>query len=174
MTTAEIATAEIAAEIAAVACVVVALVAFALQSVVLAVVDARTHRLPDALVLPGYATGGIALGAAALLAGQPARIVGVAAGALGLFAFYFALRMLRPDAMGGGDVKLAGVAGVHTGWFGLDAVLVGGAAAFVLGGIVALVLLVTRRAHGSDALPFGPFVLAGAWIGIALGAVRAA
>ncbi|WP_125132349.1 A24 family peptidase [Microbacterium sp. 10M-3C3] len=158
---------------AAAVCVVVAYAAFAVQSAVLAVVDARTHRLPDRLVLPGYPVVGALLTAAALLAGTPARLIGVVVGALGLFAFFFALRMLRPGAMGGGDVKLAGVVGAHTGWFGLEAAVVGAASAFVLGGVAALVLLALRRARRSDAIPFGPFLLAGAWAGIAVGVAAA-
>jgi len=46
---------------------------------------------------------------------------------------------------------------------------VGAAAAFVLGGVFGIVLLITRRAGGKTRIPFGPWMILGAWIGIAAG-----
>ncbi|WP_225228330.1 hypothetical protein [Oerskovia rustica] len=42
----------------------------------------------------------------------------------------------------------------------------GASAAFFLGGIWAVVLLSTRRAGRRSAIPFGPFMLAGALLGL--------
>lgn len=144
---------------------------FGVLSVVLAVIDVRTHRLPDRLVLPAYPITAVLLIAAALLTGTASRLISVAVGALGLFVFYLVLRMLRPGAMGGGDVKLAGVVGAYLGFLGWDAVLLGALAGFVLGGIGALLLLATRRARATARIAFGPFLLGGAWFAIAAGAV---
>lgn len=147
---------------------VVAYGLFAVQSVVLTVIDVRTHRLPDRWVLPGYAVAGVLLSVAALAAREPARLLTVVGGALGLFAFYLLLRMLRPGAMGGGDVKLAGVVGAYLGYFGVETILAGALAGFVLGGIGGVVLLLSRRARVGTAIAFGPWMLAGAWFAIAL------
>lgn len=140
---------------------------FAVLSVVLGVVDARTHRLPDRYVLPAYPIAGVLLVAAALLTGTADRLFAVGGGGLGMFGFYLMLRMLRPGAMGGGDVKLAGVAGGYLGFLGWDTVLMGAFAGFLLGGVYALLLLATRRAHARTAIAFGPFLLGGAWFAIA-------
>ena len=86
-----------------------------------------------------------------------------------LYAFYFVLRLARPDGMGGGDVKLAGVVGLHLAWIGWTSLVVGAFAAFVLGGLFGVVLLVRRRADRSTAIPFGPWMLIGAWVGIVAG-----
>lgn len=142
---------------------VTAYLAFAVQSVMLAVIDLRTHRLPDRYVLPGYLVAAVLLTAAALLTGTPARLLPTVGGAVGLFAFYLLLRLLQPGAMGGGDVKLAGVIGAFLGFLGVESVVFGALAGFVLGGAVGLVLLVTRRARPGSALAFGPWMLAGAW-----------
>ncbi|MFJ6652718.1 prepilin peptidase [Microbacterium sp. NPDC091313] len=156
----------------AVAVAALAYAAFALQSTVLAVVDVRTHRLPDRWVLPGYVVAGVLLPASALAAATPLRILGVVGGAAALFAFFLLLRMLRAGAMGGGDVKLAGVAGAHLGFFGWDTVLFGAVGAFVLGGLYGVALLTLGRAERTTAIPFGPFLLGGAWLAIAAALVR--
>ena len=57
------------------------------------------------------------------------------------------------------------------GWLGLGPLLVGTFSAFVLGGLFAVVLLVVKRAGRKSKIPFGPWMLAGAWVGIAAGQV---
>jgi len=147
--------------------------AFAVLSVVLTVIDLRTHRLPDRLVLPAYPAAAILLALAAFLRADPARLLSVAGGAIVLFAFYLLLRMLRPGAMGGGDVKLAGLIGAFLGYLGWDAVLGGAIAGFVFGGLVAAALLLARRARAANRLAFGPWMLLGAWAAILAAAASA-
>jgi len=138
-----------------------ALSAFAVLSGVLAVVDARTRRLPDAIVLPGGAAVVLLLGAAALATGEPARLAGVGAGALSAFAACLVVHLARPAAFGGGDVKLAALCGAVLGWGGLEAVASGIALAFLAGGFGAAgALLAGRR---GESIAFGPFLLLGAW-----------
>ncbi|MHA7133055.1 prepilin peptidase [Oerskovia turbata] len=134
----------------------------------LAVIDARTHRLPNALVLPSYPALALLLGAASLLTPDGGALVRALAGGLTLYGAYCALALL-PSGLGFGDVKLAGLLGAYLGWHGWAEVVVGTFAAFVLGGAVAVVLLATRRADRRTAIPFGPFMLAGALVGLAAG-----
>ncbi|OZB87231.1 MAG: prepilin peptidase, partial [Microbacterium sp. 14-71-5] len=74
-----------------------------------------------------------------------------------------------PRGMGGGDIKLAALVGLYLGWCGWGALVVGAFAAFLFGGVFSIVLLLLRRARRTSAIPFGPWMLAGAWFGIALG-----
>lgn len=136
-------------------------------TVALTVIDVRIHRLPNAMVLPTYPVLALAF-TAACFAGAPggALVRAALAGAM-LFAFLAALRLARPGAMGGGDVKLAGIVGAALGWVGWNAVVVGALAAFVAGGLVGAALIATRRATGATAIAFGPFLLAGLWAGAA-------
>jgi leader peptidase (prepilin peptidase)/N-methyltransferase len=150
----------------------VTLVAFlylAAISVALAMIDIDTRKLPNAIVLPAYLVGGILLITAALLAGEPSRIMTALIGGAGMFAFYFVLALVYPGGMGFGDVKLAGVLGLYLGWLGWGALAVGTFAAFLLGGLFALVLLVAGRAARKSSIPFGPWMLVGAWVGIFAG-----
>ena len=68
-----------------------------------------------------------------------------------------------------GDVKLAAVLGLYLGWLGWGVLAVGAFAAFLLGGIFAIALLLIGRARRRTAIPFGPWMIAGTWLGIALG-----
>ncbi|HAQ59267.1 MAG TPA: prepilin peptidase, partial [Microbacterium sp.] len=63
----------------------------------------------------------------------------------------------------------AGLIGIQLGWLGWGSVVVGAFAAFLLGGVFGVALLLARRAGRRTAIPFGPWMLAGAWVGIILG-----
>lgn len=151
---------------------VLALIAYlylAAVSVVLALIDIDTRTLPNAIVLPGYAVGVVLLGASGLLAGDFEALVTAAIGAAAMFLLYFVLALAYPRGMGMGDVKLAGVLGLFLGFVGWQAIVVGAFAAFLLGGIFALVLVALRKASRKSSVPFGPWMLLGAWLGIVWG-----
>lgn len=155
--------------------VMAACVYFAVMAVRLAVIDVRHHLLPDRIVFPSYAVAGLLLlGAAAsqMFAGAQTSDAGagmfgvpglrVLAGGAVLWLFYFLLRAVYPPGMGFGDVKLAGVLGMYLGFLGWPHVFAGTFAAFVLGGLWSVALLTLRRGTLKSAIPFGPFMLAGA------------
>lgn len=149
--------------------VLVAYLYLAASGIALALIDLDVHRLPNSLVLPGYAVGASLLGTAAVLSGEPGRLLSAGIGALGLAAFYLLLAVARPGGMGMGDVKLAGVLGMFLGFVGWGALVVGAFAAFVLGGLFSIALILARRAGRAARIPFGPWMLAGAWLGIIAG-----
>ena len=135
----------------------------------LAVIDARTHRLPNRIVLPTLAVL-IALAAVdALATGRSAELVRALLGMLILGAFYAVLRGISRAGMGGGDVKLAALIGMVLGWHGWRALEIGAASAFVLGALYAIVLVALRRAHRRTRIAFGPWMIAGALLGVVLG-----
>lgn len=73
-------------------------------------------------------------------------------------------------ALGFGDVNLSGVLGLMLGW---PAILIGLTWAILLGGIVSMiylvVMLILRRYQLFSALPYGPFLVAGAFLIIYFG-----
>ena len=138
-------------------------------SVVLAVIDHTTHTLPDRVVLPSYLIGGTLLAGASLVRDDPGGLLGGVLGLVVLWSLYFLLAVLSPSGMGFGDVKLAGLLGLYLGWLGWGALLIGAVGAFVFGGSFAIVLLATRRVPRTAGIPFGPWMLAGAWAGILAG-----
>ena len=119
----------------------------------LARIDLAEHRLPNRLVVPGIAIGLLAAAGSWATTGA-VPFVPLAAGAV-YFGVLFVVAL--PGGMGMGDVKLAAALGLAspTTTVALASPLI----AFLLGGVVALVVLITR---GRDRrIPFGPFLLAG-------------
>jgi len=154
--------------------VAVACLYFLVMAVRLTVIDVQSHLLPNRIVFPSYAVAGVLLLTAALAASmagaapEPAGALlgvpglGVLAGGVGLWLFYFVLRLIHPPGMGFGDVKLAGVLGLYLGYLGWTHLFAGTFAAFLLGGLWSLAILSTRKGTLRSAIPFGPFMLAGA------------
>jgi leader peptidase (prepilin peptidase)/N-methyltransferase len=130
--------------------------------VALAAIDISVQRLPDRLTLPAYPVL-IALLTVAAVTGHDLAALGRALlGGLVLAAAYLLLGLVRPGQLGGGDVKLAGLAGLVLGWLGWPAVLAGAALGFVLAALASLGLLAARRITLRGAISFGPFLLGGA------------
>jgi leader peptidase (prepilin peptidase)/N-methyltransferase len=137
-------------------------------AVVLAGVDLASHRLPDRVVLPAAAGCTVALVAdAAVTGGWPALVRAVAAAALA-FGVAAGAAAISPEGLGFGDVKLLGLLGLLLGWAGWGVLLAGVLAGLVLGAAGSLLLLATRRAGWRSAVPFGPPLLAGAYLALAL------
>lgn len=80
-----------------------------------------------------------------------------------LFALFLLLIHLitRGRGMGLGDVKLALVLGV---WLGLYQGILWMFVSFLTGGIIASILLVTKKAKLKQRIAFGPFLIIGFWI----------
>ena len=132
--------------------------------VALAAVDIGVQRLPDPLTLPAYPIL-IALLAMAAVAGHDvAALLRAVLGGVALAAGYLLLALLRPGQLGGGDIKLAGIAGLALGWLGWPALISGAVLGFALSAVVSLVLLALRRVTLHSAICFGPFLLGGALI----------
>jgi leader peptidase (prepilin peptidase)/N-methyltransferase len=102
-------------------------------------------------------------------------------GALALGAGYFGLSRIDSGGSGDGDggglglgeVKLAVGAGVVLGWYGWPTVMLGAFAGFLLRAIYGAFAARRRRDGRGIVVPFGPFLLAGAFLGLLVGAYTA-
>jgi len=137
-------------------------------AVVLSLVDIAEKRLPNAVVYPSLVVLPALLMIASASSGSWSALVGAFLGGAALFTFYFVLALVSPSSIGMGDVKLAAVLGLALGYLGWTSVLVGSVAAFLVGGLVALVALAARRVTLQGSIPFGPSMLAGAFLGVLL------
>ncbi len=131
----------------------------------LIVIDARTHRLPNRIVLPTGCALLVLMLLDAAVAGQWWGLIRALIGLLVLGGFYAVLNAAG-DGVGGGDVKLAAVIGLLLAWHGWQSLAIGAAAAFLLGAVYALILMSLRRAQRTTRIAFGPWMIIGAAIGI--------
>jgi leader peptidase (prepilin peptidase) / N-methyltransferase len=128
-------------------------------------VDLEMKIIPDIVVLPVAALG---LPLMILLGSAPWWQWPVAG--LGAAGFLFLLsevyyRIRHMEGMGFGDVKLALCMGVYLGPAVVPALFLG-----VIGGAaVGVVLIGGRRGDGKTAIPFGPFLAAGAILALFFG-----
>ncbi|POX53449.1 A24 family peptidase [Streptomyces sp. Ru72] len=141
--------------------------------VLLTLVDFRVQRLPDVLTLPLACAAPALLGLAALAPEHAGRWRTALLGALVLGGAYFLLFLLNPHGLGFGDVKLAPGLGAVLGWYGWGTVVLGTFAGFLFGGLYGLGLVLARRAGRRTTIPFGPFLIAGAFVGLVIGAYAA-
>lgn len=133
----------------------------------LVVIDTRTHRLPDRIVLPTLVATLVLVTAEALAVQDAARLLRAVAGMVVICGFFVVLRLISRGGMGGGDVKLAALLGVVLGWHGWTAVVLGLFAAFLLASLYALVLMALRKAGPKSRIAFGPWMILGAVLAIA-------
>ena len=116
--------------------------------------DLRARLVPDRAL--AVATLIIVPMAATL---EPASLPERGVAALGAGGFLLAAALIRPSAMGLGDVKLAGVLGLYLGRGVAAALLV----AFVSGALLGLALIARHGwAARSRTIPFAPFLSLGA------------
>lgn len=135
-------------------------------TVPLTVIDLREHRLPNALTLSAYPATAVLLAVPAALGAEWSTYGQAMLGGGALLAVYAALHLVNPAGMGLGDVKLAGPLGALLAWLSWSHVLVGTLVGFVGAAVVGVALMMAGRATRRSALPFGPFMLAGAWAAI--------
>lgn len=129
--------------------------AFLLASlVILSAFDLRFRLLPNRIVLPAAAL--VLVAQAAFFPGQALEW---AAAAVGTAAFFLVPRLVNPDSVGMGDVKLGLLLGAGLGSEVVGAVTIGSFAA-----VPVALWIVTRKGRGArgTAIPFGPFLALGA------------
>jgi leader peptidase (prepilin peptidase)/N-methyltransferase len=142
---------------------------FVAVAIVLTVIDLRHHLLPNAVVLPALGIGLVLLSVAAAGEGTWGALLRSVLGALVLFVLYLVLALISPAGLGMGDVKLAAALGLFLAYQGWGALFVGAVLASVIGALVGLAVLASRRGGLRSDVPFGPSMLAGALLAVVVG-----
>jgi leader peptidase (prepilin peptidase) / N-methyltransferase len=124
-------------------------------------IDLAHQIIPDRITLPGILAGLVANLATGRV-GLVDAVLGIAIGG-GLF---LVIIVASRGGMGGGDMKLGAMFGAFLGW---QVALVALFIAVLLGGIVAVALLLSGRVGRKDPVPFGPFLAAGGAAGFLWG-----
>ena len=150
----------------------VALAAFAvfgLSLVAVSAVDLKRQIIPNRIIYPTLALLVPLLVLASAVDHQWGSLARAAIGGAASFVAFFVVHVIVPHGMGFGDVRLAGVIGLATGWLGLGHAFVALLGAFVLGAAIGVVAMVVTGAGRKARIPFGPFLAAGAVIAVVWG-----
>ncbi|HEX2221233.1 MAG TPA: A24 family peptidase [Candidatus Limnocylindria bacterium] len=135
--------------------------AFVAVLVLLAATDLEQRRLPHLLLDP------LVVGAAAWVPFNPAvQPVSALIGAAAAVGFLGALTLIVRGGLAIGDLYLVAPIGTLLGW---PSVFLAIFIASLLAAVASLVLLTMRRVGMRSYIPFGPFLVAGAVIALALG-----
>ena len=86
-----------------------------------------------------------------------------------MMGIYLVMALVRRGQLGMGDVKLGGVLGLFLGWLGWGEALLGMLAAFILSAVVGLAMVWYLKLTTKQMFPFGPYMVAGAVVGAAVG-----
>jgi leader peptidase (prepilin peptidase)/N-methyltransferase len=128
--------------------------------ILLFAIDLEHHLLPNAITIPGMIAG--LLFSLVTEPGVVSALIGLAGGGGVLFGLAEAYYRLRgEEGLGMGDVKMLGMIGAFLGWKLTFLTLV---VASLLGSIVGVGVLVSRRGDLKYALPFGTFLSLGAGV----------
>lgn len=133
--------------------------AFLAALIVITFIDIDHQIIPDAISLPGIGVGF----AGALLFGHPPWLdsllgILIGGGILWLVAEGYA-RLTGREGMGGGDIKLLAMIGAFLGWRAVPVTLL---IASLVGSGLGIGLMLARGRNTRMAIPFGPFLAAGA------------
>lgn len=143
--------------------------AFAICGLALSLIDLREHRLPNRIIYPWT---GFTLALLVLVSLLLQDILGLARGLAAGLAWgigFLLIRVISRTGLGMGDVKLAVVLGLYSGYLGWEVLASAVVLTFLLGGLLSLGLLITRRATASTHIPFGPFMVVGTAIALIIG-----
>ncbi len=133
------------------------------------IIDYTTHRLPRGVSFRAAIVGGPQLALAAINHDDNGRIGVMFASFIVTLVFFALLSAFSKGGIGGGDVRLAPILAIFLGWLGASHVYIGLGSGFILGGVVAAGMLITRRASTSTRIAFGPFLCIGAVIALFVG-----
>lgn len=140
------------------------LVFYACLFIIIFVVDLERELILNNVVYPGMAVALLIAGFVPqpwlMLWSLPAIAMAAIGGAIG-FVIFLLIAIISRGGMGWGDVKLVALIGLATGFPLIFIALVIGA---ILGGLVAIALLVSKKRGRKEAIPFGPFLSVAAMI----------
>lgn len=134
--------------------------------IALAGIDLHHRLLPDDITLPMLWLG-LFLSLFGLFSTPVDSIIGAMAGYLSLWSLYHLFLLLTgKEGMGYGDFKLFALFGAWFGWQALPLVLV---LSSLVGSLVAIGMLLTRRITRDVPIPFGPYLAGAGWLAMVAG-----
>jgi leader peptidase (prepilin peptidase)/N-methyltransferase len=135
----------------------------------LACIDLELLLLPKSIIYPTLVAETGLLLLAAAVTGEWHRLLVAAICAASWFVLFFALNFASPRYLGFGDVRLAPLLGLGLGWLGWRYVVLGFFLANLVGALIGIFLIATKRMNRDQPIPYGVFLAMGAAIAIYAG-----
>ena len=135
----------------------------------LALIDLEMLLLPRSIVYPALVSVAAVLLLTAAVDHQWRRLFVAALCSLAWFAVFFVMNLVSPRSLGFGDVRLSPLLGLALGWLGVGAVLLGFFTANVVGALVGVTLIATKRIRRDQPIPYGVFLAIGAVFTVLMG-----
>jgi leader peptidase (prepilin peptidase)/N-methyltransferase len=135
----------------------------------LSLIDMEHLLLPKVVVYPTLVFVAAFLTLASVMTGDWHRLFIAALCAIAWFVVFFLLNFASPRLLGFGDVRLAPVIGLGLGWLGLRYVVLGFFAANLIGAVIGVTLILTKRMRRDQQIPYGIFLALGAAFAIYAG-----
>lgn len=131
--------------------------------IALAVIDLNTQLLPDDITLPLLWLG-LLINMTHGFTNIHSAIFGAVAGYLSLWLVYWSFKIMTgKEGMGYGDFKLLAAIGAWLGWQMLPLVLLSSS---LVGACVGIGLIVAAKRKNDMPIPFGPYLVGGAFIAL--------
>jgi leader peptidase (prepilin peptidase) / N-methyltransferase len=144
--------------------VIAMLCAFCAVMLVVGAIDLEHKIIPNKITYPAFPAFAVAI-VVGWAVGQNLDPIRALIGALAYGGVFLAIAFIAPRGLGMGDVKLTALIGLVMGSIGLRYVGVAAGAAILLGGVGGILALLAGKGRKS-AIPFGPFLTAGALVGV--------
>ena len=142
---------------------------FAGVTLTLVLTDLDVHRIPNRILYPGTVVGFVLLFAGAVADSDVGTFWrGVVGGAF-YFLLFLILALVARGGFGFGDVKLAFFLGLFLTYQSWEVLGTGIALGIAIGGLIAILLLITGRAGRKAKIPFGPAMVFGAYAPLVFG-----
>lgn len=139
---------------------------FSASLIVITFIDLKHQIIPDVISLPGILFCFLCSFIVPWI-GPLESLVGIIFGGGVLYIFALGYQLLtKKEGMGGGDIKLLAMTGAFLGWKGALVTLILGAC---VGSIIGLILIICKGKDLKYAIPFGPFLSAGAFCSLLFG-----
>ncbi len=132
-----------------------------------AAIDFKMQKIPNMFIGSALIFRVVLYVIEAILNSQEALYVlkDCALGALIISSFFLLISLVVKNSIGMGDIKLFMVMGLYQGMWGtMNSVFFSLVASF----FVSIFLLITKKKNKKDAIPFGPSILVGTVVGVAL------
>jgi len=142
---------------------------FAGVTLTLVLTDLDVHRIPNRILYPGTIVGIVLLLGGAVVDGDIGTFWRAVAGGAFYFLLFLILALMARGGFGFGDVKLAFLLGLFLTYQSWEVLGAGIALGIAIGGAIAILLLITRRAGRKAKIPFGPAMVFGAYAALVFG-----